>query len=329
MKIRAIEEALQENLRARPLRAKSLVVTVFGDAIAPHGGAVWLGGLIRLLASFGVNERAVRTTVFRLAREHWLRGEQVGRRSHYTLTESGRRRFEAAFRKIYAANAGAWDGRWCLVIESGDRLPPARRRALRDELAWMGFGRFATDVMAHPTIDDDAVAAILQEHKAESHVLVMHATADADRTPAALGEAVRSAWDLERLERDYRAFLERFRPILHTFQRHPESTLDPEQCFMVRTLLIHEYRRVMLRDPLLPEQLLPPQWPGSAARLLCRNVYRLTQRLTEQHLVATLQTPDGPLPKAAPYFFARFGGLAETGASAAGRGTTFATREPG
>jgi len=314
MKNPAIEVALLGCLRARPPRAKSLVVTVFGDAIAPHGGTVWLGGLIRLLGSFGINERAVRTTVFRLTREHWLRGEQVGRRSHYTLTESGRRRFEAAFRKIYAAHAGTWDGRWCLVIESGGRMPPARRRALRDELAWMGFGRFAADVMAHPTIDDDAVAAILQEHAAEEHVLVMHATAD--RAAPALAATVRHAWDLERLDRDYRAFLERFRPIQQIIRRQPEEALDPEQCFMLRTLLIHEYRRVMLRDPLLPEQLLPPQWPGSAARILCRDVYRLTQRLTEQHLMATLRTPEGPLPQAAPYFFDRFGGLLRTDAPA-------------
>ena len=33
------------------------------------------------------------------------------------------------------------------------------------------------------------------------------------------------------------------------------------------------------------------------------------QQLTEQHLMATLQTPDGPLPQAASYFYARFGGL--------------------
>ena len=86
---------------------------------------------------------------------------------------------------------------------------------------------------------------------------------------------------------------------------------------MVRTLLIHEYRRVMLRDPLLPKQLLPQHWPRSATRLLCRNLYRLTQRLTEQHLMATLQTPEGPLPQAAPYFFARFGGLAQADAGGA------------
>ena len=309
MKLRAVDEILQDHLRARPLRVKSLVVTVFGDAIAPHGGTIWLGGLIRLLAPFGINERAVRTTVFRLTREHWLRGEQVGRRSHYTLTGSGRRRFEAAFRKIYAADRGAWDGRWCLVIESGERLSGAKRKALREELVWIGFGRLAPGVLAHPTIDAESVAAILAEHRAEPHVLVMHATHDTDLDGTALADAIRSAWDLARLERDYRAFLERFAPVLVALARHAPEDLDPEQCFMVRTLLIHEYRRVVLRDPLLPDALLPPEWSGSAARKLSRELYQATQRQTERHLMATLQTPDGPLPEAASYFYARFGGL--------------------
>jgi phenylacetic acid degradation operon negative regulatory protein len=309
MKIRAVDEILQEHVRARPLRAKSLVVTVFGDAIAPHGGTVWLGGLIRLLASFGINERAVRTTVFRLTREHWLRGEQVGRRSHYTLTDSGRRRFEAAFRKIYGVQPGIWDGRWCLVIESGERLSGAKRKALRDELAWIGFGRFAPGVLAHPIIETESIAAILSEHRATSQVLVMRATFNGASDASALADTIHSAWDLGRLERDYRAFLGRFEPVLQALDKHATPQLDPEQCFMVRTLLIHEYRRVVLRDPLLPGQLLPADWPGAAARTLCRTLYQVTQRMTEQHLMATLQTPDGPLPQAAPYFFARFGGL--------------------
>jgi phenylacetic acid degradation operon negative regulatory protein len=312
MKIRAVDEILQEHVRTRPPRAKSLVVTIFGDAIAPHGGTVWLGGLIRLLASFGINERAVRTTVFRLAREDWLRGEQVGRRSHYTLTDSGRRRFEAAFRKIYGAPADAWDGRWCLLIESGEMLSAAKRKALRDELAWIGFGRFAPGVLAHPVIESNTLATILSEHGATSQMLVMRATFGGVDDPGdrpALSEAIRSAWDLGRLERDYHAFLERFGPVLRALGDHAARELDPEQCFMVRTLLIHEYRRVVLRDPLLPAELLPADWPGAEARMLCRNLYQVTQRTTEQHLMATLQTPGGPLPGAAPYFFARFGGL--------------------
>jgi phenylacetic acid degradation operon negative regulatory protein len=137
----------------------------------------------------------------------------------------------------------------------------------------------------------------------------MHARHDDASGRGALADAIRTAWDLERLERDYRAFLERFQPILSALQLRPGGELDPEQCFVVRTLLIHEYRRVILRDPLLPDSLLPRHWPGSAARQLCRDLYQVTHRLTEQHLLVTLQTPDGPLPQAAPYFYARFGGL--------------------
>ena len=60
---------IRRTLAADPPRAKSLTVTVWGDALAPHGGSVWLAGLIRLMAPFGINERLVRTSVFRLAAE--------------------------------------------------------------------------------------------------------------------------------------------------------------------------------------------------------------------------------------------------------------------
>src|SRR5204863_361665 len=50
--------ALLRNFRAqRPLRGGSLLITVFGDSIAPRGGAVTLGSLIRLAAPFGLTER--------------------------------------------------------------------------------------------------------------------------------------------------------------------------------------------------------------------------------------------------------------------------------
>ncbi|WP_308621985.1 hypothetical protein [Massilia sp. Se16.2.3] len=59
-------------LSLEPPRSKSLVMTVMGDAIAPHGGAAWLGSLIELLAPLGVTDRLVRTSVFRLVQEGWL-----------------------------------------------------------------------------------------------------------------------------------------------------------------------------------------------------------------------------------------------------------------
>ena len=70
MSIESACNLIVDEFRSRPtLRAGSLITTVFGDSIAPRGGTVWLGSLIRAMAEFGVNERLVRTSVFRLARE--------------------------------------------------------------------------------------------------------------------------------------------------------------------------------------------------------------------------------------------------------------------
>src|SRR5437868_15181222 len=82
--------ALLRNFRAqRPLRGGSLLITVFGDSIAPRGGAVTLGSLIRLAAPFGLTERLVRTSVGRLAKEDWLVCQRRGRQSEYSLTRHG------------------------------------------------------------------------------------------------------------------------------------------------------------------------------------------------------------------------------------------------
>src|SRR5215469_1018974 len=131
--------ALLRHFRAqRPLRGGSLLITIFGDAIAPRGGAVTLGSLIRLAAPFGLTERLVRTSVARLAREGWLTAHRSGRRSEYRLTRGGTERFADATRRIYGENPQAWSGAWTLLV-----LPPRVRRSapLRQSLEWLGFGQ--------------------------------------------------------------------------------------------------------------------------------------------------------------------------------------------
>ena len=129
-----IDRWIRRALSTATPRAKSLVVTVWGDSIATHGGSVWLAGLIRLLAPLGVNERLVRTSVYRLAREGWLTARPRGRHSVYSLTAQGRRRFEEAYRRIYAQPQPAWSGRWDVVLAPEARLRAIARRELGKEL---------------------------------------------------------------------------------------------------------------------------------------------------------------------------------------------------
>ena len=305
MKSRFISQWVESFLAERPVRANSLIITIYGDSIAPHGGTVWLGSFIRLVESLGLNDRMVRTSVFRLAKEKWLVSAQSGRKSFYSLTATGRRRFEHAYRRIYDDPSIAWAGDWQLVL-TGGKLTPLQRVGLRRELLWEGFGIIAPGVLAHPTAHSDSLLDILQDTGTQDKVVVMQAhTLDA-LSNRPLQDLVHECWGLKAIAADYRGFIERFRPVLRVLQR--ASALDPEQCFQVRTLLIHEFRRVQLRDPQLPKQLLAADWPGESARQLCRELYGVSQCGAEQHLMDILETQVGPLPEPAPYFFSRFGG---------------------
>jgi phenylacetic acid degradation operon negative regulatory protein len=307
MKNRLLGQWIEQQLADRPLRANSLLITIFGDMIAPHGGTVWLGGLIRLVEPLGLNSRTVRTSVFRLSREKWLVSEQIGRRSYYSLTATGRRRFEHAFHRIYDDAPVSWQGDWQVVLIPGDGLAPALRDALRKELLWEGYAAIASGVLVHPSAETDGLLDILQIAGAHDKVVVLQAQTLGALSSRPLKELVDQCWNLGRVAAEYQAFIDRFRSVARAL--HSGSTLDPEQCFVIRTLLMHEFRRVQLRDPSLPHQLLPADWPGDTARAMCRDIYQLCWSKTEAHLMQMLETADGPLPRAAKSFHARFGGI--------------------
>ncbi len=75
--------------RQRPLRGGSLIISIFGDSIAPRGGSISLASLIALARPFGLTERLVRTSVARLAKDGWLEAERRGRLSFYRLAKPG------------------------------------------------------------------------------------------------------------------------------------------------------------------------------------------------------------------------------------------------
>jgi phenylacetic acid degradation operon negative regulatory protein len=292
-------------LASDPPRAKSLVVTIFGDSIAPHGDSIWLQSLIDLLRPFGVNERLVRSSVFRLVEEEWLVAERHGRQSRYAFTASGRKRFERAHDKIYFGAHRRWNGEWTLLIAPPALIPSGRRVLLRRELAWEGFRLISPGTFAHPAGDRRALDEILERAKVRDHVVVCSAR-DTDSIGAhSLRSLVARHWELAAVLRGYQTFIDRLRPLIGWMPR--AHGVAPEQAFVIRTLVIHAFRRVLLHDPLLPVELLPDEWPGRKAYDLCRSVYQLTYRDAEQYVLSVL----GPaaVPQPAPYFQERFGGL--------------------
>src|SRR5712691_4134540 len=84
------------------------------------------------------------------------------------------------------------------------------------------------------------------------------------------------------------------------------NALTAADAFTARILLIHHYRRVVLRDPLLPAALLPKDWPGRAARALCGDIYRALLPKSELWLDQHGTSEAGPLPKAGADLTRRF-----------------------
>ena len=81
-----------------------------------------------------------------------------------------------------------------------------------------------------------------------------------------------SLWPLDDLAAAYRGLTADLQPLFGALDAGDRLTgLD---AMAARTLLIHHWRRIVLRDPGLPEALLPEGWPGEETRDVVRRVYR-------------------------------------------------------
>ncbi len=298
----AAAELVARFRRQRPLRGGSLIVTLFGDSIVPRGGIVALGSLIELAAPFGLNERLVRTATARLAHDGWLKRRRAGKLSEYHLSKNGRARFEEATKRIYSEPDTAWSGRWTLIV-----VPPMRaaeRNEIREELVWRGFGELSANVFAHPELDSQALRSQRAAGGLLSEVVVFDASLSGEEAPQRL---VDLGWDLEDLGLRYQRLVARFASVQAELKRHRD--IEPKDAFLVRTLLIHEYRRLHLRDPLLPAQLLRPNWPGVQAAVLCRDIYGRVFGPSEAYLSKVASRIAGALPTADASVLQRFGGI--------------------
>lgn len=282
----SLETWIQRRLRADPPRSKSLIMTIFGDSIAPYSPGLWLTDLISLLQPFGVNERLVRTSGFRLVEEGWLQTERHGRSSRYRLTNSGSQRVQHASKRIYDPPSRSWGGQWTVLLLRSAENGAAERLQLRRELEWEGFGRLAPGMFVHPSADHPAVREVLDRLGMVNCVVLFEAStlhAIAPRSDALL---VTESWPLEQVRARYEAFLQSFDALPALLG----AGANPESAFVAQTLLIHAFRRAVLHDPRLPGPLLPDDWPGHSAYELCRELYRRTflpaREFLAQHLEA-------------------------------------------
>jgi len=299
--------ALVRSFRQRPdASARTLLVTVFGDGVEPHGGEVWAGSLLRLVEPLGINERLVRTSLNRLVGEGFLVTRRHGKRSFYSVTPMARREVRQAERHIYHPRGDPWDGRWTVVVNTNAVAPPARA-AVRQHLGRLGFSAISPAVHITPFDRTDALRQVLEDLGLESQLAVFRgevppATGLDDADLAGLFST-----DLKALEPAWRKFLRRFRPLADAADDGgAPAELDPECAFLTETLLIHNYRRIVLKEPELPAGLWPAGWIGEAAYDVAARCYHALAGPAEAHLLSVCEAGGAPLLPLDPEYAARY-----------------------
>lgn len=243
--------------------ARALLLTVLGSYVLPNGGAAWTTSLVEALAILGVEERAARQAISRSATSGWLVNEKHGRRVRWQLTDRAEHLLREGSARIFSfgQQRRAWDGRWLLLLAS---VPEPRREAryrLRVQLGWAGFGSIAPGTWLSPWIERegealDVVSSLGEGIRARSFV-ASHGSIGDPR------DLVGEAWDLSSLAEEYLGFVDRHRDVAGT----------DDEITAAATRLVHEWRRFPIMDPGLPDDLLPPQWPGHVAAELFASLH--------------------------------------------------------
>lgn len=307
-RVTSLAGILARRVEERSISGTSMVVTVFGDAVSQHGGWIWLGSLIAALEPLGFSERRVRTAVYRLKKQDWLKADQVGRRRFFCFTDDAQAHYARAARRIYADGRKEWDGRWTLVLPSA--VPEDKRDKFLRSLSWQGFSSLAPGAYARPSAARADLDEAIDELGLDGSVVVLQASTRDPDSRDALKRLAQAKWNLDRLHALYDELLDFYRPL--TRKLAPQD-LAPRDSFWLRTMLVHDYRRVLLKDPEFPDVVLPTGWIGFSAYELIKRCYRLLAPASGEYLRQNLENADGALPEAGASFHRRFGGLDPAG----------------
>lgn len=306
-----IQQIIDSVVKNETLSGTSLISTIFGDSVLHRGGNISLASLIQLLELFGFNDRAVRTSVFRLVKNDWLCSDKIGRTSFYRITDSSRSTYLQAEQRIYNDQMKEWDHYWDLILMSS--LDTENKALLKKELEWLGFANISTNLMAYPGCNRIELQRLLVDLNMSEQVVVFKAETLQlfNNSVDTIGRMLRTNWSIDELRQRYLQFLDIFREIGVLLMQENEQ-LEPVQAFQIRTLLIHYYRRILLKDPALPLELLPTDWPAISARTLSMNIYKKVFEPADEYFLSVAATAEGPMPNATAHYWRRFGGLVAT-----------------
>jgi phenylacetic acid degradation operon negative regulatory protein len=274
-----IDAALRQ---AKP-RLSTLLKLMFSEAQAFGQKPQWLGSVITLLEPLGFQERTVRTALFRLAESKLIKIERHGRRSLCMLTPPTAAAIMTARQRLNIPAARSFSEDWTMLVNTGG-FSAARYATARKQLLDLDYCILAPNVMARPA----SYARGIQS--GEDHGLALFEVTGSQLAAAARQPLFgKMAWDLETPRELYQQFLQRFMPLRAMLGKRGAFT--DQQAYVVRLLVSHGYQHCRRADPLLPQELLPEDWPAMAAYQTYVALYAGCASQARRHILRISESP--------------------------------------
>lgn len=254
--------------------SQEMLFTLYGDYVRHRGGEAWTGSLIELMGLFGLSEQAVRSALSRMSRKGWLERSRSGRHSFYSQTPKLLALLEEGAQRIFHPRHDPWDGQWYLLTYSIPESKRHLRRKLRKRLLWLGFGALHQATWISPRDLRAEVEQVVDALQIRPYVEFFSGK---HRGFASDEEIMTHCWNLKQLNDYYATFIARYGPPLQECEALLKAGdgLQPQECFVQRFMLVHEYRSSPYVDPNLPAEFLPDDWLGARARRLFQRLHDL------------------------------------------------------
>lgn len=229
------KQAIARLVELDRLRVWSVVITIFGDSVVDRGGVVASSTLAAVISEMGIKPEAFRVAMSRLTKDGWVERSKQGRSSFYQLSAKGSAVFGPATKRIYAKEAGSADY-WRLVVVQG-----AIENAPADAVVLGGR------------------VYLTQSKKGVVDGLVMSGIVD-----------VLPDWAKMRI--GPKKINEGYCELLSVLRKVSTKGATSLEAAALRCLIVHQWRRLVLRHGDLPRSFFPSDWQGEACRALVQKL---------------------------------------------------------
>lgn len=245
------------------LRVWSIIVTIMGDVVETTGGEISIAELIDICKLLDIEPQAVRTAMSRLGKEGWVDRIPDGRSAYYRFSDKRRDEFNEATQYIYA-NPDIANIDWNFGI-----MPPLNlieKQMLLDEMT-----------SAHPITVNNQIITWRKDLSGNIPKKINDLLTIFQTKPIQWGEKC-----IEQISPSPQQNL--ISALLQILNSLDPEVIEAQDALIVRVLMIHFWRRLVLRHPVVNSPFNEEVWPLPKLHKLVAKTYALISPKSEAAL---------------------------------------------